>query len=184
MTGQVFVYDSVTRLDPQVRGQAVIAASHGGLYSVHLAISEGVGALIVSDGGVGMDRAGISGLELAQAVGVPCAAIDHQSANHTTKEDHHKGFNHGCQIIYGLIHLFIIKISHFFKHGVQCTNRLAHIDHLYHHGWENSRFFQGFGNGAAFGNTCRYTKHGAFDNLVAGRAGNDTKRVQNRYTAL
>lgn len=80
MTGQVFVYDSVTRLDPQVRGQAVIAASHGGLYSVHLAISEGVGALIVSDGGVGMDRAGISGLELAQAVGVPCAAIDHQSA--------------------------------------------------------------------------------------------------------
>ncbi|GAD22438.1 hypothetical protein [Acidovorax sp. MR-S7] len=80
MTGGVLVYDSVTRMDPAVRGRAVIAASHGGVYAVHLALSEGVGGLVVSDGGVGLARAGIAGLDFAQALGVPCAAIDHRSA--------------------------------------------------------------------------------------------------------
>lgn len=80
MTGGVLVYDSVTRMDPAVRGCAVIAASHGGVYPVHLALGEGVGGLVVSDGGVGLERAGIAGLDFAQALGVPCAAIDHRSA--------------------------------------------------------------------------------------------------------
>lgn len=78
--GSVRVYDSVTTLDAQVHGQVVVAASHGGVYAVHLALGAGIAALIVSDGGVGRERAGIAGLDFAQALGVPCAAIDHGSA--------------------------------------------------------------------------------------------------------
>ena len=78
--GDVFVYDSVTRMDPGVRGKAVIAASHGGVFAVHLAIAEGVGGLVVCDAGVGLARAGIAGLDFAESLGVPCAAIDYRSA--------------------------------------------------------------------------------------------------------
>lgn len=80
MTGSVFVHDSVTRMDPAVRGRAVIAASHGGVFAVHLAIAEGVGGLVVCDAGVGLERAGIAGLDFAESLGVPCAAIDYRSA--------------------------------------------------------------------------------------------------------
>lgn len=76
----VLVYDSVTRMAPDLAGRAVIAASHGGLYSVHLALSQGVGGLIVCDAGLGKERAGIVGLALAERLGVPCAAIHYQSA--------------------------------------------------------------------------------------------------------
>ena len=77
---EVLVCDSVTRMGPDVRGRVVIAASHGGVFAVHLALSEGVGGLVVCDAGVGLERAGIAGLDHAQALGVPCAAIHHRSA--------------------------------------------------------------------------------------------------------
>ncbi|HEY4664708.1 MAG TPA: hypothetical protein VIG85_06965 [Comamonas sp.] len=74
------VFDSVTHIGKCMRGRAVIAASHGGLYAVHLALQEGVGGLVVCDASVGVDRAGISGLAYADGLGVPCAAIHHRSA--------------------------------------------------------------------------------------------------------
>ena len=76
----VVVCDSVTRMGPEVVGRAVIAASHGGLYAVHLALAEGVAGLVVCDAGVGLERAGIAGLALAESLGVPCAAIEADSA--------------------------------------------------------------------------------------------------------
>lgn len=78
--GDVRVCDSVTRMGPDVRGRVAIAASHGGVFAVHLALSEGVVGLVVCDAGVGLERAGIGGLDHAQSLGVPCAAIHHRSA--------------------------------------------------------------------------------------------------------
>jgi len=77
---QPLVRDSVTHLGTDARGHVVIAASHGGQYAVHMALSEGALALIVCDAGVGLDGAGISGLAFADSLGAPCAAIGHASA--------------------------------------------------------------------------------------------------------
>jgi hypothetical protein len=74
------VTDSVTMLDADARGRAAIAASHGGVYAAYLAAKAGVKAVILSDAGVGRDRAGISGLAFLAAMGVPAAAIGHRSA--------------------------------------------------------------------------------------------------------
>jgi len=80
MPERIVVCDSVTTMPKGIRGHVVIAASHGGLYAVHLALCQGVGGLIVCDGGVGLENAGIAGLDFAQALGVPCAAIASHSA--------------------------------------------------------------------------------------------------------
>lgn len=77
---QVLVCDSVTRMGSHVLGRVAIVASHGGVFAVHLALNEGVAGLVVCDAGIGLDGAGISGLEYAQSMGVPCAAIDYRSA--------------------------------------------------------------------------------------------------------
>ena len=76
----VLVCDSVTRMGPDVRGRVAIAASHGGVFAVHLALQEGVAGLVVCDAGVGLERAGIAGLDHANSLGVPCAALHHRSA--------------------------------------------------------------------------------------------------------
>lgn len=76
----VRICDSVTRMGADVRGRVAIAASHGGVFAVHLALEEGVAGLVVCDASVGLERAGIAGLDYAQALGVPCAAIHHRSA--------------------------------------------------------------------------------------------------------
>jgi hypothetical protein len=74
------VTDSVTMLGADARGRAAIAASHAGGYAAYLAAKAGVKAVILSDAGVGRDRAGISGLALLADLGVPAAAIGHRSA--------------------------------------------------------------------------------------------------------
>jgi hypothetical protein len=74
------IADSVTELGSDAEGAVALAASHGGLYAVSVALGRSVAALLVHDAGVGRDQAGIGGLELAQAHGVPCAAIGHMSA--------------------------------------------------------------------------------------------------------
>ena len=76
----LLVCDSVTRMGPQARGSVVIAASHGGVFAAHFALSEGVCGLVLCDAGVGLNRAGIAGLEFAQQFGVPCASISSASA--------------------------------------------------------------------------------------------------------
>lgn len=77
---QVLVCDSVTQMGPQAHGSVVIAASHGGVFAVHLALSEGACGLVLCDAGVGLDQAGISGLVYAQQFDVPCCAIAGASA--------------------------------------------------------------------------------------------------------
>ena len=42
---ELLVYDSVTQIDDRASGRVVVAASHGGKFSVQLALGIGVGAL-------------------------------------------------------------------------------------------------------------------------------------------
>ena len=79
-TAAPLVTDSVTMLGADARGRAAIAASHGGIYAAYLAAKAGLKAVILSDAGVGRERAGIGGLAYLATMGVPAAAIGHRSA--------------------------------------------------------------------------------------------------------
>jgi hypothetical protein len=68
-------FDSITQVPAALRGNAVLAASHGGRYVAGLALQLGLGGLIVSDAGIGRERAGIAGLDLLDERDVPAAAI-------------------------------------------------------------------------------------------------------------
>jgi hypothetical protein len=74
------ITDSVTTLGPDPRGRAALAASHGGLYAAYLAAKAGLKAVILSDAGIGRERAGVAGLDFLQGLGVPAAAVGHRSA--------------------------------------------------------------------------------------------------------
>ncbi|MBU1361655.1 MAG: hypothetical protein KJ901_23220 [Gammaproteobacteria bacterium] len=76
----ILVLDSVTKFGPEAHGAVAIAASHGGVFAAHAALAAGIVGLLLNDAGVGLDRAGIGGLAYCDALGVPCAAIDHRSA--------------------------------------------------------------------------------------------------------
>jgi hypothetical protein len=74
------VRDSVTELDATARGRVVLAPSHGGRYAAWFAAKLGVAAVILSDAGIGLNRAGVAGLDLLACLGVPAAAVDVWSA--------------------------------------------------------------------------------------------------------
>ena len=74
------ILDSVTVFPADARGQAAIAASHGGTYAAYLAAKAGIKAVILCDAGVGRERAGIGGLDYLGSLGVAAAAIGHRSA--------------------------------------------------------------------------------------------------------
>ncbi len=76
----IVVADSVTALGIDADGAIVIAASHGGVYAVHVALQAGARGLILSDAGVGLDAAGISGLAYCDRLDVPCATVGYASA--------------------------------------------------------------------------------------------------------
>jgi hypothetical protein len=77
---QGIVVDSITELPPDVAGRAIIAASHGGLYSARCGLAAAVKGAIFCDAGIGRERAGVAGLTLLDAYDVPAAAIGHASA--------------------------------------------------------------------------------------------------------
>lgn len=74
------VADSVTRLGPEAEGAVLVAASHGGIYAAYLAAVSKVRGVILNDAGLGLDRAGIGGLDLAQKIGLAAATVSHNSA--------------------------------------------------------------------------------------------------------
>ena len=63
------IFDSVTVLPLEARGQAAIAASHGSDYAAYLAAKAGLKAVILCDAGVGRERAGIGGLSTSTGSG-------------------------------------------------------------------------------------------------------------------
>ena len=72
--------NSITRVGTEANGAVVVNGSHGGVYAAYLAAKLNVAAAIFNDAGVGRDRAGIAGLEYLAAIGIPAAAIGHDSA--------------------------------------------------------------------------------------------------------
>jgi hypothetical protein len=72
--------DSITKLEASDAGQVLIAASHGGIYPAYLAASARLRGVILHDAGLGLDRAGIAGLDYLDRVGMAAAAISHLSA--------------------------------------------------------------------------------------------------------
>jgi hypothetical protein len=76
----MLILDSVTVFPADARGQAAIAASHGGVYAAYCAAKAGIKAVILCDAGVGRERAGIGGLDYLAALGVAAATVGHRSA--------------------------------------------------------------------------------------------------------
>ncbi|MBR1217819.1 hypothetical protein JQ557_07455 [Bradyrhizobium sp. U87765 SZCCT0131] len=74
------VLDSITELPPDVAGRPVVAASHGGIYSARCALGAAAGGVIFCDAGIGREQAGVAGLALLDAHGIPAAAVSHASA--------------------------------------------------------------------------------------------------------
>src|SRR5207248_2230664 len=64
------VADSVTRLGPEHVAAVLVAGSHGGVYAASLVAKARVRAVILNDAGVGLERAGIAGLEYLDALGM------------------------------------------------------------------------------------------------------------------
>lgn len=73
--------DSVTKLGPDAAGAVLVTGSHGGIYAACLARLAACRAAIFNDAGVGLDRAGIGGLDWLEAHAMAAAAIDHRSAD-------------------------------------------------------------------------------------------------------
>jgi hypothetical protein len=88
MPTDLLVVDSVTRFGPEARGAVAIAASHGGVLAVHMALASGIVGVLLNDAGVGREGAGIGGLAYADRFGAPCATIDHRSARIGDGADH------------------------------------------------------------------------------------------------
>lgn len=77
---ELLCFDSITQVGEALRGRAVLAASHGGVYVAGVALRLGLGGVILSDAGVGRERAGVAGLDLLDTHLVPAAAVSAQSA--------------------------------------------------------------------------------------------------------
>jgi len=76
----IVVADSITRVGAEAKGAVVVNASHGGVYAAYLAAKLGVTAAIFNDAGIGRDQAGIAGLDYLGGLGIPAAAIGHDTA--------------------------------------------------------------------------------------------------------
>jgi hypothetical protein len=81
MPAPIVIADSITRVGLEAAtGAVVVNASHGGVYAAYLAAKLGAAAAIFNDAGLGRDRAGIGGLDYLQELGIPAAAVGHQTA--------------------------------------------------------------------------------------------------------
>jgi hypothetical protein len=76
----ILIVDSITRVGPEAAGAVVVNGSHGGIYAAFLAARLRVAAAIFNNAGVGRDRAGIAGLDYLAGLGIPAAAVGHDSA--------------------------------------------------------------------------------------------------------
>ena len=80
-SGRIVVLDTITRCEGHAGADdVVVVGSFAGAMSLGFALELGVRAIIAHDAGVGRDRAGVSGLPLADRLGVPAAAVAAKSA--------------------------------------------------------------------------------------------------------
>jgi len=77
---QTFVIDSVSAVTAEMRGQIVVTGSHGGVSAAHLALAHPPGLAIFNDAGIGLDDAGVRGLELLNDQNVAACAVSNETA--------------------------------------------------------------------------------------------------------
>ena len=77
---QVFVIDSISAVTHEMRGQIVVTGSHGGISAAHLALAHPPGLAVFNDAGMGLDKAGVKGLEILNAAGVAACTVSHETA--------------------------------------------------------------------------------------------------------
>ena len=76
----VLTADSITRVGAEAAGAVVVNGSHGGIYAAYVAAKLRVSAAVFNDAGVGRDEAGIAGLAYLAGLGIPAAAVGHDTA--------------------------------------------------------------------------------------------------------
>ena len=76
----VLTADSITRVGAEAAGAVVVNGSHGGIYAAYVAAKLRVAATVFNDAGVGRNQAGIAGLDYLAGLGIPAAAVGHQTA--------------------------------------------------------------------------------------------------------
>jgi hypothetical protein len=76
----VLTADSITRVGAEAAEAVVVNGSHGGIYAAYVAAKLRVAAAVFNDAGVGRDQAGIAGLDYLAGLGIPAAAVGHQTA--------------------------------------------------------------------------------------------------------
>ena len=76
----VLIADSITRVGAEAAGAVVVNGSHGGIYAAYVAAKLRVAAAVFNDAGVGRDQAGIAGLDYLAGLGIPAAAVGHDTA--------------------------------------------------------------------------------------------------------
>jgi len=76
----VLTADSITRVGAEAARAVVVNGSHGGIYAAYVAAKLRVAAAVFNDAGVGRDQAGIAGLDYLAGLGIPAAAVGHQTA--------------------------------------------------------------------------------------------------------
>ena len=83
--------DSITELQPADAGCIALSGSHGGLSSARYALAVRPLLSVFNDAGVGLDAAGIAGLEFLQTHKLAACAVSHTSARigqaHSTLND-------------------------------------------------------------------------------------------------
>ena len=72
--------DSVTEAVADGAGTVLVTGSHGGLSSSRFAIEARPHVVVFNDAGVGLDRAGVVGLDRLEAAGIAACAVSHLSA--------------------------------------------------------------------------------------------------------
>jgi hypothetical protein len=80
VTVEILLADSVTALTERHAGHVIVTGSHGGLIAAHYAAEARVRAVVFNDAGRGKDDAGIAGLAALARLGIPAAAVTHESA--------------------------------------------------------------------------------------------------------
>jgi hypothetical protein len=78
--GQVLLVDSITLLGAADAGVMAVSGSHGGTSSAAFALEQPLALAVFNDAGIGKDEAGVAGLALLQARGVPAVTVAHTSA--------------------------------------------------------------------------------------------------------
>lgn len=72
----MLLLDSITDAVAEARGAVCVSGSHGGRYPAAIASRAGLRAAIFCDAGIGLERAGVAGVEALGAAGMAAAAAD------------------------------------------------------------------------------------------------------------